>query len=330
MANRWHALEPFEPPLALRNGHIQSLYAFVKRRPPPAVTLQRERIDLPDGDFVDIDFAEVEDYPLSGRTPLVLLLHGIEGSADAPYAKYVYYELAKRGIRSVGLNYRGCSGELNRTLYMYHAGFTTDAAFVQRLLLERFPDVPHGLVGVSLGANMLLKYLGERQPDERLRAAVAISPFFDMQMSADVFEKLSRRLYVHYILRSLKRKLRERADRLQAHIDVQQALTARTVRDYDRWVTVPLYEFEDVEAYYQGNSSIRYLNRIKTPTLLIRAVDDPFFSPDDIPYEQVRRNPYLYPAFVEHGGHVGFVEGYTGGFWAERQAARFLAEKLGG
>lgn len=320
--------EPFEPPVPLRGPHRQTLYAWLIRRP-RAVRLNRLRIDTPDGDFLDLDFAEGAGRRLPPTAPVVLLLHGLEGSARSLYAVALYRQLAAHGFRSIGMNYRSCSGEPNRRPRFYTAGATDDVALVHQTVAGLYPDAPIGMVGVSLGANLLLKYLGAedglRAGQSALRAAVAVSPLFDMERCSRIFDEGSGRRYAGRLLRSLKHKLTLKRALLAQTIDMHAALRARTVRDFDTHVTAPLNGYRDAADYYGQNSCGPFLGQIATPTLIMRAVDDPFFDPLDIPRATLAQNPHITAALPETGGHVGFVAGWRGPLWAERQAARFLA-----
>jgi predicted alpha/beta-fold hydrolase len=190
-------VEPFTPAVGLANPHAQTLFAAAWKGQ-RGVSFQRTRIDTPDGDFIDMDLAVVAGVDLPPDAPVALLLHGLEGSARRPYALTMYRQLAQRGIRAAGMNYRSCSGEINRTARSYHAGATDDVALAHAWLDSRFPSVAKGMVGVSLGGNMLLKYLGERggEMSIRLRAAVAISPPFDLALGG---EQLNQGLSQRYV-----------------------------------------------------------------------------------------------------------------------------------
>ena len=199
---------------------------------------------------------------------------------------------------------------------------------------RRFPGVPKGMVGVSLGANMLLKYLGERGAELaiRLRAAAAISPPFDLALGAAQIETRTRRLYMDRFLKSIKAKVKAKAgeSQIDGHVDVQAALAAQTLRELDEVCTAPLHGFRDADDYYARCSSKRYLGGIRVPTLVLRAKDDPLIPAADIQFDLLQANPALFLGITEHGGHVGWIEGLPGRyrFWAERQAARFLAAVL--
>ena len=247
----WFELEPFRPGFGLSNPHAQTLWDAV-RPDSRGVRFQRERIDTPDGDFLDMDIAHVRGVDLAASAPVVLLLHGLQGSARRPYALEAYRHLAERGIRGVGINYRSCSGEINRTARFYHAGATDDVAVAHDWLDRRFPDVAKGMIGVSLGGNLLLKYLGERREEMaiRLRGAVVISPPFDLAMGSDHAQSRSARRYVPGFLRSLKARVRAKESLLNDHIDVARTLAAETMREFDEACTAPLHGFADADDYY--------------------------------------------------------------------------------
>ncbi len=321
----------FRPAWWLRGPHAQTIGARLLRSP-RGVTFRRERIELPDGDFVDLDWASCRggNGGSDGNgAPLVVVLHGLEGCAQSKYALEAYRALARRKIAAVGLNFRACSGEPNRRARMYHSGETTDLAFVLDVLRSRFPERPLGALGFSLGGNVLLKYLGE-MGENPLLAAVAISVPYDLSAGADSIERGFSRVYRQYFIRRLRRKVRAKAALLRAHIDVSRLLAARTLREFDDAGTAPLHGFRDAEDYYRQSSAAQYLHVIRIPALLIHSSDDPFLPAAAMPTVAVRDNPHIEARFSDRGGHVGFVSGppWAPVFWAEREAARFLAEKL--
>ncbi len=323
-------IEPFQPRKGIANRHFQTIAGRYARKQ-NGLIFHRWRIDTPDGDFLDLDFPEIPGFVPDDSAPIVLLLHGLEGHARKGYACETYRQLAQHGVRSVGLNYRSCSGEINLTPTSYHAGLTDDVDFVVSQLKRWFPQVPFGAIGFSLGANILLKYLGEQGERVRFETAVAVSPPFSFSHLPEKWQNRVRQMYVRYFMRSLRQKVLARSHLLEGLVDIDKALAARNFRELDKALTVPLYGFQDINDYYEQCSSGRYLPDIQIPTLLIRALDDPMFDPEDVPYETIAANPFLHGFFTEHGGHVGFLEGQPGHWrcWAERQAARFLAANLG-
>ena len=320
----------FRPAWWLQNRHAQTIASRLLR-PRLDIPLRRERIDTPDGDFVDLDFA---DAGLPKDAPLVLLLHGLEGSARRGYALNTYRELAARGIRAVGLNFRGCSGEPNRLARYYHSGDTEDVRHVVRLLMDRFPDVPRAAIGFSLGGNVLLKYLGEEGDAAcaAFRAAAAISVPYDLEAGARFLTRsFMGRFYTNHFLRSLRARVRQKLPLLEGVVDWARVQAARTFHEFDDAATAPIHGFRNASDYYRRSSCGPLLDRIRVRTLLVHAEDDPITPPSTIPRDAVARNPNLIPAFTRQGGHVGFISGGTPWapvFWAERLAAEFLAAHL--
>lgn len=324
-------IEPFRPAAGLGNAHLQTVLAT--RWPAGRdIAFERVRIDTPDGDFIDLDLPQVAGAELGPGAPVVLLLHGLEGNARRPYALEMYRQLAQCGVRSVGMNYRSCSGEMNRTAPSYHAGATDDVALAHNWLDGRYPGAAKGMVGISLGGNMLLKYLGERSAEMaiRLRAAAAISPPFDLALGEEQLDRGLGRRYTAHFLRSIQAKLRAKAEVVRPHIDVERALAARTLREIDEAMTAPLNGFASAGEYYSRCSARRFLAGVQVPTLLLRAKDDPVIPSGDIPYELFGQNRALLPVITERGGHVGWIAGppLAWRLWAQRQAARFLAAHL--
>lgn len=329
-------IAPFRAAWWLRGRHAQTIVGRMLRRTSGAA-FRRERLETPDGDFLDLDFVEVDGFASVARDPrqpIVLVLHGLEGSAQTGYAYEAYRALARSGLRVVGLNFRSCSGVPNRTKRFYHSGETRDLGFVLRSLAERYPDVPRGVVGFSLGGNVLLKFLGESGAAARtlLTAAVAISVPFDLAGGAAKLEQGMGRVYTGFFLRKLRRKLRLKRATLEGAIDLETALRAGTIRQIDDLMTAPIHGFRDADHYYAQSSSAQFLNRIESPTLILHAVDDPFVPVAAVPHGCDRTNPWLETRFPARGGHVGFVSGtpWAPQFWAEEQAAAYLARRLRG
>jgi predicted alpha/beta-fold hydrolase len=322
----------FRPAWWLPGAHLQTLGARgLRSKSAPPVT--RHRLELPDGDFVDLDFFGADTSPNSSASPLVLLLHGLEGSARSGYVLELSRCLREVGIDSAGLNFRSCSGELNRLPRMYHSGETHDLEFTLNWLRDRAPERRLGAVGISLGGNALLKFLGTARSDAQrlIGAAVAISIPFDLSAGATELERVRGKLYSSYLLRKLRSKLRAKRTMMPSSVDMPQALAARTFREFDGRVTAPLHGFDDAEDYYRQSSSARYLADIDLPTLLIHAADDPFLPETFVPRAAVSENRQLIGAFPERGGHIGFVETrgfFKPHFWAEAEAARFLVSQL--
>jgi uncharacterized protein len=325
----------FRPAWGLGNTHVQT-FAGKILRPKLDVPLHRERVETPDGDFVDLDFAGWPGSPSAGvgeEAPLVLVLHGLEGTVRRRYMTSTYRALLGAGLRPVALSFRGCSGEPNWTARAYHSGETGDVRFVLELLRERFGG-PFGLVGYSLGGNVALKFLGESGDAARplVGAAVAISVPFDLAAGAERIERgLLGRFYSWYFISKLRRKILQKRDLLRDVCDTDAALRARTLREFDDVATAPIHGFRDATDYYARSSSAGFMAGIRVPTLILHSRDDPFLPEDRIPLAAIEANPHVAAILTERGGHVAFVGGtlLRPHFWGERVLAGYLAERLG-
>lgn len=289
----------------------------------------RERFDTPDGDFVDVDW-----QPGPPHAPVLLVLHGLEGSARSRYIGGLFELAEARGWRAAVLYFRSCSGQLNRLPRFYHSGDTADLDHVLRVLADREPDLRIGAVGISIGGNVLLKWLGEQGDDTPapIAGAAAISVPFDLAACARVMDRgLRKVLYTASFMRSFHRKTRAKARAHPDFVDVRAALRARTFAAYDRVVTAPLHGFADELDYYRRASSGPYLTGIRRPTLLLNALDDPFIPAPSLPDPRTLPPP-VRAEFVPSGGHAGFVQGWPwrARSWAERRAIDFLAAALDG
>jgi predicted alpha/beta-fold hydrolase len=321
-------MREFRPAWWCRNRHAQTIFGplFRKRRVP----LTRERFVLADGDFVDLDWI---DAPASDDAPVLVVLHGLEGSADSHYVRGLLDGARRRGWRGLVLNFRSCSGEMNRLPRFYHSGDTGDLDALVRELVAREPRLRLGLVGISIGGNVLLKWLGEQKVDApaQVAGAVAISVPFDLTACAGVldrgFEKL---VYTGNFMRTMRRKVIDKARVYPGFVDVDAVRRARTFAVYDSLVTAPLSGFADAADYWRRASSLPYLAAIARPTLLLQAHDDPFIPPASLPKPR-DLSPDVELVVTPRGGHVGFIEGpwpWRCDSWAERRALDFLARLL--
>jgi predicted alpha/beta-fold hydrolase len=299
---------------------VQTVWSVVRRRHPAG--LQRERLETPDGDFFDLDW-----LPGPPGAPLLLVLHGLEGMANSHYIAGLLGLAQARRWRAAVLWFRSCSGELNRLPRFYHSGDTGDLDHALRAIVDREPSVRMGVVGISIGGNVLLKWLGEQRDlaPKAVAAAAAVSVPFDLEACARVMDRgLQKVLYTASFMRSFRTKTRAKAALFPGFVDVKAALGARTFAEYDRFVTAPLHGFADEMDYWRQASSGPFLRHIRRPTLLLNAIaslPDPRTLPPEVRAE-----------FVPRGGHVGFVEGrpWRSTSWAERRAIEFLAEMLDG
>jgi predicted alpha/beta-fold hydrolase len=263
------------------------------------------------------------------------MLHGLEGTARSHYARGLFLEAAHRGWAADLLLFRGCGSEPNRARRFYHSGETGDLDAVARVLFSADRDAPFFFAGVSLGGNVLLKWLGEGGASiaRRVVAAAAISVPFDLERASRHIDRGFARVYQRHFLRSLRRKALEKLQRYPDLVPRDRIDSARTLYAFDDAVTAPIHGFASADDYYTRSSSIGFLSRIDVPTLLLSAVDDPFLPADVL--REVERlaaaNPFLDVEFVEKGGHVGFVSGWNPlrpFYYAERRVAQFFDRTL--
>jgi uncharacterized protein len=308
----------YRAPAWLRGGHLQTIVPALFRRV-PQVTTRRERIELSDGDFLDLDWAT------SGGDRLVILSHGLEANSQATYIQGMAGALQRRGWDVLAWNYRGCGGESNRLLKFYHSGASDDLDHVVRHALAVHPASQVDLVGFSLGGNMTLKYLGEREPSPRLHRAVAFSVPCDLACSSvRLSSPVNRHIYMRRFLVSLRKKLAEKRPRFPEQIDLRGAWRIRDFRGFDDRFTAPLHGFKDAADYWARSSSRPFVSRISIPALLVNAANDPFLGPGCFPRNEAECSGFFHLEVPDDGGHCGFPNGGAES-WAETRAAEFLA-----
>lgn len=313
----------------LPGAHAQTLWGKLVRKEPTQPT-RVERWPTPDGDFVDIH--RLGNSPGKAR---LLILHGLEGTIRSQYAQKLLGEARARGWSANLLIFRSCGPEMNLTKRFYHSGETTDLSFVIDRLLKENPDQPIVLVGVSLGGNVLLKYLGEKASSvvPQIKAAAAISVPFDLARASNHINQGFARVYQRHFIRSLKQKAVKKLEHFPGLIDASQITRIETMYEFDDQVTAPLHGFRDAGHYYSSSSSLGWIERISIPTLLLSAIDDPFLPRavlDDVT-RVAERNACLELEFPQHGGHVGFVTGWNPfrpTYYAEHRACEFLSKHL--
>ena len=316
----------YSPAWWLPGPHARTIWGRFFRRTPPLPT-RIERWDTDDGDFVDLLRLEAP----RGR-PHLVVLHGLEGAPRSHYARGLFLEAARRGWAADLLIFRGCGTELNRAPRFYHSGDTGDVEMVARRLIAADADAPFVFAGVSLGGNVLLKWLGElgAAVPHRIVGAAAVSVPFDLERASRHIDHGFARVYQHHFLRSLRRKALAKLDRYPSLMSRERVERARTLYDFDDVVTAPVHGFSDAADYYTRSSSIRFLSRIRVPTLLLNAADDPFLPSEVL--DEVRtlasENALITVEFPDSGGHVGFVSGQNPlrpFYYAEWRVTEFLA-----
>jgi predicted alpha/beta-fold hydrolase len=309
----------FHPPFLLRNGHVQTILPVLLPRRVRAAFV-RERLDLADGDFLDLDWLH------SGSPRVAILAHGLEGSSSQTYIRGMAAALATAGWDVLAWNFRGCSGEPNRLPRAYHSGETGDLRTVIARATAGYATV--ALLGFSLGGNVVLKYLGETPPHVAVRAAVAICAPLDLGACArKLDEDAGNRIYLRRFLVSLIEKIEAKAKLFPDLVDATGARTMRSFRQFDDRYTGPLHGFRDAADYWTQSSSRQFLPQITIPTLLLQPLNDPFLAPEAYPWPEAEANPHLFLEAPDSGGHVGFLDLRRGlQPWSEHRTAAFLNE----
>jgi predicted alpha/beta-fold hydrolase len=304
-------LSAYRAPWWLPGGHLQTLVAALA--PAPHVAWRRERWEAPDGDFIELDWAD-------GTGPLLALFHGLEGGSSSHYARSIAARALARGWRCVVPHFRGCSGELNRRPRAYHSGDTEELDWILRRLR------PDYAAGVSLGGNVLLKWLGERSADARrlVRRAAAISAPLDLAAAGRALDRgVNRRLYTRVFLGSLKAKVSAKIRLRHVALDEQRLARVRTLREFDDLYTAPLHGFRDADDYWKRASSAPWLEHIRVPTLVLNARNDPFLPRAALESAARRVSSDVVLEFPATGGHAGFP---GRGQWLARRVLEFLSQ----
>ncbi len=297
-------------------------------RPWPRPALHRQRLELPDGDFLDLDWSRCTDP----AAPLVLVLHGLDGSARSAYVRGLVQRLQCSGMQCLVMHFRGCGGAVNRLQRTYHSGETGDLDTVVRWLRRHWPRRAMGVVGYSLGGNVLVKWLGEQGARAPVDAAVAVCVPMDLAVCAERLERGMSRLYRWRLVRSLRRKVLAKFARRDGPLDLARVRATRGFREFDDAVTAPLHGFVGAGDYYARSSSRAYLPRVRRPTLVLHAADDPFMSDAVLP-PAARVPAQVRLESSPRGGHVGFVQGdgplgLRPHYWLEGRIAAFMRELL--
>lgn len=312
----------YRAPSWLPGGHAQTIYPALFRRV-ARMTNRSYRLELADGDFIDLQWAGRE----SAR--LAILSHGLEANSTVGYMQAMAAALIRRGWDVLAWNFRGCGGEPNRLLRMYHSGATEDLHAVISHALEHHPAESIDLIGFSLGGNLTLKYLGERPAalSPRLHRAVTFSVPCDLACSSHQLSGRSNWLYMERFLREMRSKIRAKKQLFPDQLDLTGLRRIRTFQEFDDRYTAPIHGFRDAADYWRRNSCRQFLPKITLPTLLVNAANDPFLGPGCYPVEEAANSPCFHLETPATGGHVGFAAfGNRGEYWSETRAADFLAQ----
>lgn len=311
-------------PWYLRSGHLQTVFPhyFRKLAKPPYT---RERIELPDGDFLDLDWLR------NGSDKLAIVSHGLEGSSQRDYVSGMTQTLARSDWDVLAWNMRGCSGEHNRLLRSYHSGESADLLLVIQHALKSFDYKSIVLIGFSLGGNITLKLLGEgANIPKQIKAAVTFSVPCDLAASADCLKKKSNSFYMHYFLKTLRDKITYKYCRFPDRISIEGLAAMKSFHEFDEAYTAPLHGFASALDYWRQASSKQFIPNISIPTMLISSADDPFIDQHSFPIEEAQANNSFYFELTSWGGHVGFAETcFPFRSYAERRCMSFLSDFVG-
>lgn len=312
----------YKPPYFFRNSFVSTVYSGLMRRV-KGVEQERERITLSDGDFIDLDWS----YSKKPTKKLIVALHGLEGNAQRPYMTGVAKLFNQHQVDAVCVNFRGCSGEPNLKYRSYHSGATEDLEDIVSHLLNTKQYTEIYFHGISLGGNMVLKYIGERNHvPSQIKGVVAVSVPCDLYGSCKELHTLKNRLYhdnfKKYLVDRLKIKQMQHVDKLS----IKEINSIKTLRDFDEVYTSVSHGFKDALDYYKQSSSLQFLPNINIPTLVINALNDSFLSPECYPVKEAKHNNYLHLEMPKYGGHVGFIS-KNNIYYNEQRALEFLLKK---
>ncbi len=311
----------YDPPLLFKNGHFSTIYAGIIRTVGGFVQ-KRERIDLPDGDFLDLDWS----LATTPSKKVVILIHGLEGNAQRAYITGSAKAFNANGFDACAINLRTCSGVPNRLYRSYHSGATEDLEAVIDHILELKNYSELYLKGFSLGGNMALKYLGEnRTVPKEIKAAIAVSVPCSLHSSLKELLKTKNLPYAKRFKKHLVEKLREKQQLFPDKISDKDIKNVVTLKDFDDVYTSRAHGFKDALDYYDKCSCKQFLQNIQIPSLIVNARNDSFLGPECFPLEEAKDNPNLYLEMPKYGGHVGFF-GQKNVTYTEKRAIKFLNE----
>jgi hypothetical protein len=322
---------PFVPHPRLRNGHVMTVYSWGRRRPAPSLPAPEVRcFDVAPGTRVS---ADCYWQPDRSRHPAILMLHGLEASSSAHYMLGVAEKAFDAGMSAVLLNQRNCGGTEHLAPGLYHSGLTEDPVHVMNDMIARDGIERIGVAGYSLGGNLALKLAGDfgANAPPALRAVCAVSPILEIVRCIEALERPVNVIYQWNFVKDLRARMRRKAAHWPGAFPVERLRSIRTVRQFDDVFTAPHFGFRNAEDYYHRASAMRVVDRIRVPTLVITAEDDPFVPADMFEVPALRNNPRITTVVTRHGGHCGFIGAAASandGYWAESSIVRFVAEHV--
>ncbi|CAM4121651.1 YheT family hydrolase [Zobellia nedashkovskayae] len=313
----------YNPTFIFKNGHLSTVYSGLFRRI-EGLEQQRERLELADGDFIDLDWS----YSKTKSEKVVILLHGLEGNAQRPYITGSAKAFNVVGIDACAVNFRGCSGETNRLFRSYHSGATEDLDAVVQSILKKKKYTEIYIKGVSLGGNMAMKYAGEeRVLAPEIKAVIGVSVPCDLHSSLKELMSTKNYLYSKRFKKHLVEKLYPKQKIFPDNISLSDISSIRTLKDFDDIYTSRAHGFKNALDYYEKCSCRQFLSNIKIPSLIINAKNDSFLGEECYPYSEAEKNPNLYLRVPEFGGHVGFIAP-SNIYYSEKTAIKFIQDMV--
>lgn len=309
----------YKPPFWAKKSFVSTVFSGLARQV-KGLEQQRERLELEVGDFLDLDWS----YASTTSSKVIILLHGLEGHAQRPYVTGPAKLFNDNGVDACTVNFRGCSGEPNRLYRSYHSGATEDLDSVINHILnkERYQEIY--IKGISLGANMALKYAGERdETPKELKAIIAVSAPCSLKGSCDALLSLRNKHYAIRFLDHLKKKLKPKLTQFPDKLTINDFNSIKSLIDFDHVYTSKAHGFKDAFDYYERASSLQFLPNIKVPSLIINALNDSFLTASCYPVKEAKNNPQLFLEMPKYGGHVGFID-KNNIYYNERRALAFV------
>jgi len=321
--NQSLAISEYHPPPLLFNGHLQTIYPSLFRNQDPGL-YSRKRINTPDGDFLDLDWARISSKKIA------IISHGMEGSSHRHYVIGMARALNNAGWDVLAWNFRSCSDEMNRKLRFYHSGTTDDLQTVINHVKTGSFYEEISLIGFSMGGNQTLVYLGEQgsRATENISKACVFSVPCHLKSSAEKLASISNKIYMKRFLKFLHKKIKIKQEMFPGKIDDKNFHLVKTFKDFDDRYTSKLHGFTDAEDYWKKCSSLSFIPEIKIPTLIVNALNDPFLADACFPYKEAGQSSFVDLQTPKAGGHVGFVSlGNDKLYWSERTACEYLNYK---
>ena len=311
--------DSYKPPLLLRGAHIETIWPALMRKVPHNLTPQRTQIELDDGDTLHYD------HYRNNNSKVVIISHGLEGNSRKPYVVGLAKLLFLNGFDVIAWNFRSCHGGLNNTKRFYHSGATDDLHQMVQTASDHYPHIY--LAGYSLGANLTLKYVGERPGtlSDKIRKVAAVCVPLNLENGSIHLRKTSNILYTKRFLKSLKKKIRAKEQLMPGSFDMKMLHRVKDVYDFDEYFTAPIHGFRDARDYYHQCSAINYIAGIHTPTLVANAINDPLIPVKSFDHNEFNLSKNVILELTKSGGHCGFPgTDDKGNNWIEHRILAFF------